>query len=130
MFENLFNNFKKRYDEEIKEAQAKAEASVEAFMKAFAEDVEGNRVRMIHQSTEISEDSLIPELKNHFEAKVILVNHEKRLAVDTTCSNLAIKYNFLYISVYQLIRQHIEGHTEWGARLLATKKTKDIKLQS
>jgi hypothetical protein len=48
----------------------------------------------------MSEDSMVPELKNLFEAKVILVNHEKRLTVDTACANLAIKYNFLYISVY------------------------------
>jgi len=32
--------------------------------------------------------------------RVILVNHEKRLSVDTTCANLAIKYNMLYLSAY------------------------------
>jgi hypothetical protein len=64
------------------------------------EKIEAGRIRLIQQSTELSEDSLVPELKNHFEAKVILVNHEKRLSVDTACANLAIKYNFLYISVY------------------------------
>jgi len=47
------------------------------------------------------------KLRDIFSAKVILVNHEKRLDIDTVCSNLAIKYNYLYISVYQLIRQHI-----------------------
>lgn len=70
------------------------------------------------------------ELKNLFVPKVILVNHEKRLTVDTACANLAIKYNFLYISVYQLIKQHIENNTDFGKRLLATKKHKDIKLQT
>lgn len=39
-------------------------------------------------------------VRNTFSAKVIIVNHEKRLNVDTTCSNLAIKYNMLYLSVY------------------------------
>lgn len=76
----------------------------------------------------MSEDSLLPEFKNHFEPKVILLNHEKRLSVDTTCANIAIKYNFLYISVYQLIKQHIENNTDFGKRLLATKKPKEIKL--
>ena len=40
------------------------------------------------------------ELKKVFAPKVILVNHEKRLNVDTTCANLAIKYNLIYVSVY------------------------------
>jgi hypothetical protein len=43
-------------------------------------------------------------LKGLFSPKVIIVNHEKRLGVDVTCANLAIKFNLLYISVYQLIR--------------------------
>jgi len=55
---------------------------------------------LIQQATDLSEDSIVPELKNNFEAKVILVNHEKRLTVDTTCANLAIKFNLLYLSVY------------------------------
>jgi hypothetical protein len=69
-------------------------------------------------------------LKERFAPKVILVNHEKRLTVDTTCANLAIKYNFLYISVYQTIKQHIETNTDFGKKLVATKKSKDIKLQT
>ena len=52
------------------------------------------------------------------------------MTVDTTCANLAIKYNLIYISVYQLIKQHIEQNTEWGEKLLKTKKYKDIKLQT
>jgi len=59
---------------------------------------------------------------------VILVNHEKRLGVDTTCANLAIKYNMVYLSAYQVIKQHIEEKTDFGRRLLATKKPKDIVL--
>lgn len=81
-------------------------------------------------NTEVSEETLTGELLEIFKRKVILVNHEKRLTVDTTCANLAIKYNFLYISVYQTIKQHIESNTEMGKRLLATKKQKDIKLQT
>lgn len=40
------------------------------------------------------------QIGNIFKARVILVNHEKRIDVDTACSNLAIKYNMLYVSVY------------------------------
>jgi hypothetical protein len=57
---------------------------------------------------------------------VILVNHEKRLAVDTPCANLAIKYNMIYISAYQVIRDHIKNNTVWGKKLMAGKKTKAI----
>ena len=62
--------------------------------------------------------------------RVILVNHEKRLSVDTTCSNLGIKYNMLYISVYQLIKQHIEENTSFGKALLATKKPREMLVQT
>jgi len=58
------------------------------------------------------------------------VNHEKRLQVDTPCSNLAIKYNLLYISVYQLIKQHIEKKTPLGLQLMAKKKPRNIRLQT
>ena len=68
------------------------------------------------------------ELRRLFQPKVIIVNHEKRLGVDVTCANLAIKFNLLYISVYQLIRSHVEGNTEWGKKLAATKRHKEITL--
>lgn len=51
-------------------------------------------------NTDNSEESIVREIKNIYAPKVILVNHEKRLTVDTTCANLAIKYNLVYISVY------------------------------
>lgn len=41
---------------------------------------------------------------------------------------MAIKFNLLFISVYQLIRNHIEGNTEWGKKLMATKRFKEISL--
>lgn len=64
--------------------------------------------KVLTLNTDSSEETILSELKDFFAPKVILVNHEKRLTVDTTCANLAIKYNFLYISVYQTIKQHIE----------------------
>lgn len=36
----------------------------------------------------------------------------------------------VYLSVYQLIKQHIEENTDFGKRLVATKKPKDIYLQT
>ena len=57
-------------------------------------------IQNIEISIENSEETMINELKEILAPKVIMVNHEKRLTVDTTCANLAIKYNFIYISVY------------------------------
>ena len=57
---------------------------------------------------------------------MILLNHEKRLGTDTACANLSIKYNLIYISVYQLIKQHIESESAWGQKLLATKRKRAL----
>lgn len=81
-----------------------------------------SKVELHRLNTDVSEETLMSELNEKFKPKVILVNHEKRLTVDTTCANLAIKYNFLYISVYQTIKYHIENNTDFGKRLVATKK--------
>ena len=75
------------------------------------------RVEMVNLDTSGSLETTKRKLKAAFSPKVILINHEKRLGVDVTCANLAIKFNLLYISAYQLIRQHIEGQTEWGKKL-------------
>jgi adenylate kinase family enzyme len=57
---------------------------------------------------------------------VIIVNHEKALPVDTQCANLATKYGMLYLSVYQLIKQHVEGKTEIGMKLESCRKSKNL----
>ena len=77
-----------------------------------------------------SDESQVRVLAKLLKPRVILVNHEKRLGVDTTCANLAIKYNMVYLSAYQVIRQHIEDKTEFGRRLLATRKPREIVLQT
>lgn len=69
-------------------------------------------------------------INDELSPKVILIQHDKRLASDTSLSNIAIKYNLIYISVYQLIRKHIKNNTEFGRRLLATKKAREIKLNA
>jgi hypothetical protein len=52
------------------------------------------------------------------------VNHEKSIGVDNACANLAIKYNMLYISAYQVIKDNICNKTEWGKRLEANRTCK------
>lgn len=84
------------------------------------------RVNIIQMDTGTSLESTMKELNSKFSPKVILVNHEKKLPVDTPCANLAIKYNMIYISAYQVIREHITSGTAWGKKLLAGKKSKSI----
>jgi len=59
-----------------------------------------DKVRLIAINGENTNQILVDNVKSHFAAKIILVNHEKNLDVDVPCSNLAIKYNMLYLSVY------------------------------
>lgn len=54
------------------------------------------------------------------------MNHEKSIQVDSVCANAAIKHNMLYISVYQLIKDHICKKTEWGQKLQASRKARDL----
>jgi dihydroneopterin aldolase len=77
-------------------------------------------------STGDSLETTCSRLKAAFQPKVILLNHEKRLGTDTACANLAIKYNLIYISVYQLIREHVDGKTAWGKKLALTKRNRQL----
>lgn len=54
------------------------------------------------------------------------MNHEKRIDVDTACSNLAIKYNMLYVSVYQILKAEIEADTEMGQALMLSRREKQL----
>jgi len=83
-----------------------------------------NRVKQIPLDTGVSKESLVADIRSQFSAKVILVNHEKRIGVDTACSNLAIKFNMLYMSVYQLIKNEICAETELGRALGQSKREK------
>lgn len=85
-----------------------------------------DRVRQIDLKTNQSLESTFTDLANSFSAQVIVVSHDKRLATDTICSNLAIKFNLLYISVYQVIKREIESESCLGKKLLSTKKPKEI----
>jgi len=99
--------------------------------KAFFTDAYGGRVgrvAFIELDTGAELERTKKDLNAQFAPKIVLVNHEKRLNVDVTCSNLGVKFNLIYLSVYQLIREEIEGNTEWGHRLLKEKQEKEITL--
>lgn len=81
-------------------------------------------VKQVDVETGVSKETMRGQISKLFKARVVLVNHEKRLEVDVACSNLAIKYNMLYVSVYQLIKQEIEAETELGRCLVQSKRTK------
>jgi len=86
------------------------QANIEPYISSFAEStIETGRTRLVLLDTAAtSEEYIANTLKDFLAPKVILVNHEKRLPVDVVCSNIAIKFNFMYLSVYQCIKQHIE----------------------
>ena len=88
---------------EIKEAGEKDAASRENLL-SLIEEANPGRVEVIALSTNNALETTKKDLGNLFAPKVILVNHEKRLGVDTTCANLAIKFNMIYISVYQILK--------------------------
>ena len=82
---------------------------------------ETGRTKLLQMNMEASEETIVNELKAMLLPKIILVNHEKELSVDVPLANLGLKYNFMYVSVHQLIRQHILGNTEWGIKLLKSR---------
>lgn len=78
----------------------------------------GSRCEVIFFNTDASFETTEQNLIRQFSPQVILLNHEKRLGVDTTCANLAIKFNMIYISAYQIIQQNIKNNTDWGKLLV------------
>ena len=91
--------------QELTDAATKDETNQKEFEARFEQS---EILKKMHTVTTDTMEDCNKALKNIFSAKVVLVNHEKRLDVDIVCSNLAIKYNFLYISVYQL-KDHLHG---------------------
>ena len=89
-----------------------------------------NRIQQIEFDTGCSRENLNAQIRAQFSSKVILVNHEKRIDVDTCCSNLAIKYNMLYMSVYQLIREEITAETALGQALQQSYREKTLNFGS
>ena len=60
---------------------------------------------------------------SHFSPRLVLLRHDKKFATDTPSCNLSLKYGFIYISVYQLIKKHIKNETEIGRKLLESKSS-------
>ena len=114
--------------ETIKTQQEEFE-SQKGQLTAALEQFEG-KCETLNFQTDQSLETLTAQVRATFCAKVILVNHESRLAVDTACANLAIKYNMLYMSVYQLIKKEIEANTAVGQALAASKKLKMVNLDA
>ena len=112
--------------EAIKTDSASNSARRQKFITKFEQY--GGRVNILHLNTSqvSSIESTTKDLNNKFAPKVILVNHQKALGVDNTCSNLAIKYNMIYISAYQVIKQNITQKTEWGQKLQANRRPRGI----
>lgn len=90
--------------EEIKAGESKYAEVKMQFETKYSDLIVKGRVNLIDLETNVSEEATLEQLLKFFAPKVILVNHHKKLPVDTTCSNLAIKYNLIYVSVYQLIK--------------------------
>jgi len=89
--------------------------------------MEGVSVQVMDlKPTDQSEELTFTELKHLFCAKIVMVNHDPRLPVDISCSNLAIKFNMLYLSVHQEIRHHIRNNTAFGQRLGASRQHKAL----
>ena len=108
----------------LKEKATAAAEDAQRLKACWADFID--RVKIIDLETGVSKESLSVSVRSKFSAKVILVNHEKRIEVDTACSNLAIKYNLLYLSVYQLIRKEILAETELGQALAHSKREKKL----
>jgi adenylate kinase family enzyme len=117
------------YPADAEEALDQQAAAASQVKDALSADLcAGGRTDIMDFSTDASFETTSKALVQKFSPQVILLNHEKRLGVDTTCANLAIKFNMIYISVYQIIQQHIKNNTDWGKLLKATKRTKSINL--
>jgi len=105
---------KKLETEELSEEQKEgfnkewstSETKSNDYLGLLESQIESGRVKVINtlRTDAASEEYQVGILKALLKPRVILVNHEKRLSVDTTCANMGIKYNMLYISVYQIIK--------------------------
>lgn len=111
--------------EDVAAELAEQAKTAEACCKELDACIPNAKARMNIQ-TDVSLETLQGSLRGCFAAKVVIVNHEKRLCVDSQCANLATKYNMLYLSVYQLIKQHICGQTAIGKQLEACRKPKNL----
>lgn len=113
--------------EEAAEEIAGGEAAFAAECEAVNGCLEGISMK-IHPTMNASgtKESMCAALKAITCAKIVLVNHDPRLPVDVSCANLAIKYNMLYLSVHQIIKENITKCTSFGLRLVASKEERQL----
>lgn len=102
---------------EQQDSDAKAKTALTEAYGAHAD-----RCSMLELTPDASIETSKKELLALFSPQVVLVNHDKALDVDTICANLALKYNMLYISAYQVIADHVQKKTKWGELLSSTKR--------
>jgi adenylate kinase family enzyme len=107
--------------------QAKAADAEKKQIDACLKDIGGKTKIIDGFSTDTSEESTKERLRSEFCAKIILINHDPKLEVDVACSNLAIKFNMLYLSVFQLIKEQIEKCTPIGKALAKSRQPRVLK---
>lgn len=122
---NELEEWTEALDEEVANYPDNSQQIVEFFEQKYA-GVPADRFWFITINASQTEAGTIDDIKNTFAPKVILLVHDKRFVTDTPCSNLAIKYNLLYLNAFQLIREEIRKQTPLAAKLLASKKPKSI----
>ena len=95
---NEIDDLPEEGQEEYKKADEQAENDLKDINSHLVQY--GIRTKSITLKTDDSLESTCKAVESELSPKVIIVNHEKRLGIDTTCSNLAIKYNMIYLSAY------------------------------
>jgi len=109
---------------ELAEATTKSETTINDIAYFFEQM--SIKHKLLKVNTDGALETTINSLRSLFSAKILVVNHENRLEVDTNCSNLAIKYNLFYLSVQQCIKEQIKSDTDFGKKLVASRRQKAL----
>ena len=103
-------------------------AALEEHLKAKYAEVAEDRYRALTVDSGTTEAATASAVAELFQPKVVLLVHDKRFVSDTPASNVAIKYNLLYLPVYQLIKEEIEKRTVIGQDLEKAKRPKGVNM--
>eukprot|EP00831_Metopus_contortus_P046645 TRINITY_DN374_c0_g1_i5.p1 TRINITY_DN374_c0_g1~~TRINITY_DN374_c0_g1_i5.p1 ORF type:complete len:314 (-),score=80.26 TRINITY_DN374_c0_g1_i5:42-983(-) len=76
--------------------------------------------------TDVSEGKTLVELRTVFEPKLVLIRHDPNIVTDSILASLSIKYDFLYLNIFDAIKEEIEMGTKMGKLLLQTKKPREL----
>ena len=73
-----------------------------SYLELIASQVASGRVQVVSnlRTDAASEETQVGILRGLLKPRVLLVHHEKSLLVDVPLTNLAIKYNMLYVSTF------------------------------